>query len=84
MAGGSADKKVNWSNVVRLYLREVAEQRQQVALRAVAVIPIDRLRAKSMCQNGAGERLDFGQPGGCRPSGFHATLAASIPEQTER
>jgi hypothetical protein len=59
LAGGSSDKKVNWSDMVGLDLGEVPEQGDDVRLRGVAVIPIDRDRAEAVFENGAREGFDF-------------------------
>jgi hypothetical protein len=40
-------------------LGEVTEQRQEIGLRRVAVIPIDRLRALPVFQNRARKRFYF-------------------------
>lgn len=71
LAGGSADKKVNWPIVVGSNRREIAVARH------VGIM---------VCQNGAGERLDFAERGR-RPSermpgdgcGFNARADGEIP-----
>ena len=60
LARGASDKKVNWSDMVSLDLGEVAEQRQDIRLRGVAVVVVNRLGAEALLQDGAGEWLDFG------------------------
>jgi hypothetical protein len=48
LAGGASDKKVNWSDMVCLDLGKIPEQGDDVRLRGVAMIPIDRDRAKPL------------------------------------
>ncbi len=65
LAGGAADKKVNWSDMVLLDLREVPEEGKDVAFRAVAMIPIDGQRAQPLLKHGAREGVDLGKTGRC-------------------
>jgi hypothetical protein len=89
LAGGSSDKKVNWSDMVFLNVGEVAEQRRGIGLRAVAIIvEIGGLRAKAMLQHRAWEGFDLAETSGgpaqrmpsCR-GGLDAAANGKIPHR---
>jgi hypothetical protein len=59
LAGGPAAKKVNWSDMVRLDLCKIAEQRRIIEAGGKAMIPANRDRAEPLGQHGSWELLDL-------------------------
>lgn len=63
LAGGSANKKVNWSDMVGLDLCEVAEKGGEVLAGLPAVVIFDRHGAEAVLQDGARELVDLAHAG---------------------
>jgi hypothetical protein len=63
LAGGSANKKVNWSDMMGLDLGEVAEKRCEVLAGLPAVVILDRHGSEAVLQDGARELVDLADAG---------------------
>ena len=63
LAGGSANKKVNWSDMVGLDFREVAKERGEVLAWLPAMVVLDRHGSEAMLQDGARELVDLADAG---------------------
>jgi hypothetical protein len=63
LAGGSANKKVNWSDMVGLDLGEVAEEGGEVLALLPAMVVIDRHGSEAVLQDGPRELVDLADAG---------------------
>lgn len=88
LAGGSANKKVNWSDMVGLDLCEVAKERGEVLARLPAMVGVDRHSAAAMLKDGARELVDLADAGAfpaqglpCYRGGLYSTAHRQISER---
>ena len=66
----SADKKVNWSDMMGLDLGKVAEKGGEVLAGLPAMVVIDRHSAEAVLQDGARELVDLADAGAFPAKGF--------------